>query len=85
MTDIKESKELIIALVKLGKLTAKQLGDGIDLSDAVAIAKAFADEEFRKAIVDGFAGIQSVPAELKDIDSAEAVELIGLLYSELQK
>jgi hypothetical protein len=85
MTDIKESKELIIALVKLGKLAAKQLGDGVDLSDAVAIAKAFADEEFRKAIVEGFSGLQNIPAEAKDIDSAEAIELIGLLYSELQK
>lgn len=85
MTDIKESKELLIALVKLGKLAAKQLGDGIDLSDAVAIAKALADEEFRSCIVDGFSGLQAVPEELKDIDAAEAVQLVGVLYAELQK
>jgi len=85
MTDVKESKELLIALVKLGKLAAKQLGDGVDLSDAVAIAKALADEEFRKALIDGFSGLSSVPAELKDIDAAEAVALIGALYAEIQK
>lgn len=85
MTDVKESKELLVALVKLGKLAAKQLGDGVDLSDAVAIAKVLADEEFRKAIVEGFAGIQSVPTELKDIDAVEAVALVGVLYAELQK
>lgn len=85
MTNVKESKELLVALVKLGKLAAKQLGDGVDLSDAVAIAKVLADEEFRKAIVEGFAGIQSVPAELKDIDAVEAVALVGVLYAELQK
>jgi len=85
MTDVKESKELLVALVKLGKLAAKQLGDGVDLSDAVAIAKALADEDFRKALVDGFSGLQSVPAELKDIDAAEAIALMGVLYAEIQK
>jgi hypothetical protein len=85
MTDVKESKELLVALVKLGKLAAKQLGDGVDLTDAVAIAKALADEEFRKALVDGFSGLQSVPAELKDIDAAEAIALMGVLYAEIQK
>lgn len=85
MTDVKESKELLVALVKLGKLAAKQLGDGVDLSDAVAIAKALADEDFRKALVDGFSGLQSVPAELKDIDAAEAIAMMGVLYAEIQK
>lgn len=85
MTDVKESKELLIALVKLGKLAAKQLGDGVDLSDAVAIAKALADEEFRKALVEGFAGLSAIPAEAKDLDAAEAVELLGVLYAEIQK
>jgi len=85
MTGIQESKELIIALVKLGKLAAKQLGDGVDLSDAVAIAKALADEEFRSCIVEGFSGLQSVPEELKDIDVEEAVQLIGVLYEEIKK
>lgn len=85
MTDIKESKELLVALVKLGKLTAKQLGDGVDLSDAVAIAKALADEEFRSAIFEGFSGLQGVPEELKDIDAVEAIQLVGVLYAELKK
>ena len=85
MTDVKETKELLVALVKLGKLAAKQLGDGVDLSDAVAIAKALADEDFRKCIVDGFSGLQGIKAELQDIDSGEAVELIGVLYAEIQK
>lgn len=85
MTDVKESKELLVALVKLGKLAAKQLGDGVDLSDAIAIVKVLADEDFRAALVDGFAGLQAVPEELKDIDAAEAIELIGVLYAEIKK
>ncbi|NBW83329.1 hypothetical protein EBR21_16395 [bacterium] len=85
MTEVKETKELLVALVKLGKLAAKQLGDGVDLSDAVAVAKALADEDFRRAILDGFAGIQDVPAEIKDVDAAEAIALVGVLYAELQK
>ena len=76
-TGVVESKELLVALVRLGKLAAKQLGDGVDLSDAVAVAKALADEEFRKALVEGFSGLSSVPEELKDIDAGEAVQQIG--------
>jgi hypothetical protein len=84
-TGVVESKELLVALVRLGKLAAKQLGDGVDLSDAVAVAKALADEEFRKALVEGFSGLSSVPEELKDIDAGEAVQLVGVLYAELTK
>ena len=84
-TGVVESKELLVALVRLGKLAAKQLGDGVDLSDAVAVAKALADEEFRKALVEGFSGLSSVPEELKDIDAGEAVQLVGVLYAELIK
>lgn len=82
---IDQSKELMVSLIRLGKLAAKHFGDGVDLSDAIAIIKVLADEEFRKAIFDGFEGIQSVPAEMKDIDAEEAVQLIGTLYAELQK
>lgn len=85
MTDVKETKELLIALVKLGKLAAKQFGDGVDLSDAVAVAKAFANEEFRSALMAGFAGLESIPVEAKDIDAAEAIALLGVLYAEIQK
>ena len=85
MTDVKETKELLVALVKLGKLAAKQLGDGVDLSDAVAIAKALSDEDFRAALVEGFSGLQLVPEEIKDVDAAEAIALLGVLYDEIQK
>jgi hypothetical protein len=84
-TGVVESKELLVALVRLGKLAAKQLGDGVDLSDAVAVAKALADEEFRRALIEGFSGLSSVPEELKDIDAGEAVQLVGVLYAELVK
>jgi len=85
MTDVLETKQLLVALVRLGKLAAKQLGDGVDLQDGVALIKALSDNEFRKCLSDGFSGLQSVPEELKDIDAAEAVALIGLLYAELTK
>jgi len=85
MTGVVETKQLIVALVKLGKLAAKQLGDGVDLQDGVAVIKALSDNEFRQCILEGFSGLQSVPEELKDIDAAEAVALIGVLYAELTK
>ena len=83
MTEVQETKQLLIALVKLGKLAAKQLGDGVDLGDAVAVIKALSQEEFRKAIADGFSGIQAIPEEMKDLDAGEAIALVGALYAEL--
>lgn len=85
MTDVKETKELLIAVVRAGKLAIKLFKDGVDLSDAVAVVKAVADEDFRKCIADGAAGIENVPAEVKDIDVLEAGEILKALYEELQK
>lgn len=85
MTDVKESKELLIAFVRVGKLAVKLLGDGVDLSDAFALAKALADEEFRQALFDGVAGAQNIPSEMKDIDALEAAEILKALYEQIQK
>jgi hypothetical protein len=84
-TGVQETKELLVAAIRAGLFTIKLTKDGLDLSDGVAVIKALADEEFRKVIVDGAVGIEKVPAELKDIDAAEAVELLTLLLAEIKK
>ena len=40
MSDVKETKEALIALVVLGKAIAELAKDGLDLSDAMALLQA---------------------------------------------
>ena len=85
MTDVKETKQALVALVLLGKTIAAAAKDGLDLSDAVALgSKLVSDEKFREALVEGVKGIDQVPAELKDIAASEALELLGAVYEALK-
>ena len=85
MTDVKETKELLVAMVRVGKFVMKQAADGIDLSDGVALVKALADEDFRKDVFAGGAGIDQIPAELKDLSASEALELFDVILEQLKK
>lgn len=85
MTDVKETKQALVALVLLGKTIALAAKDGLDLGDAVALgSKLVSDEKFREALVEGVKGIDQVPAELKDIAASEALELLGAVYEALK-
>lgn len=85
MTDVKETKQALVALVVLGKAVAGLAKDGLDLSDAVAFgSKLVSDDKFRTALVEGVKGIDQVPAELKDIAASEALELLGAVYEALK-
>ena len=85
MTDVKETKQVLVAFVLLGKTIALAAKDGLDLSDAVALgSKLVSDEKFREALVEGVKGLDQVPAELKDIAASEALELLGAVYEALK-
>lgn len=85
MTDVKETKQVLVALVLLGKTIALAAKDGLDLSDAMALgSKLVSDEKFREALVEGVKGLDQVPAELKDIAASEALELLGAVYEALR-
>lgn len=84
MSEIKETKEALIAIIDLA-LEAKKLGaDGFDLSDVAALgAKFIGDEDFRKKVLDGIKGAGSILDEVKDLSGAEVVQLLGAAYAEL--
>jgi hypothetical protein len=80
MQGIKETKEALLALVLLGAFVAERAKDGLDLSDAVAVAQKLAgDPEFMAKVKAGIDGIGAVPAEIKDLTFAEILELAGVL------
>lgn len=86
MTDVKETKEALVGMLKLGKAVAALAKDGLDLSDALALGSKFVtDTAFRDAVVEGVKGAEKIPAELKDIAASEAVEILEELIKEWRK
>ena len=82
---IKESEEAVIALVALGKVVAKLAADGLDFSDAVALAKKIIEDgEFRAKLIAGAQGLDKVGEELKHIAASQALELIEDIVHEIK-
>lgn len=74
---IQETKEALEAVGALGAVLAVHLKDGFQAGkDVPAIAAdLFLKPDVREAMQRAGDGIQNVPAEMKDIDAAEAMEL----------
>lgn len=86
MSDVKESKEAILAVVSLGKYVSSLAADGLDLSDLGSlVAKFVGDAKFREALEAGVKGIDKVPEELKELDGSEAVELVAAIVDAIRK
>jgi len=86
MEDVKETKEAIVALVKLGKFLAVQAKDGLDIKDIGALtAKLVSDEQFRLALVEGIEGSAKIPVEMKEISFEKGIEIALAVIAELKK
>ena len=75
---IKEIKELLEGLKLLGVVGAEVMADGqINSSDIGAITKLLTNAG---VLVEAVKGIKEIPAELKDLDQSELLELGTILY-----
>ncbi len=73
---IKETKDVLIAANKLTILIIKKLKDGVQIQDGIEIAESlFKDGEIKSAVGEAKDKIEQVPAEVKDIDLQEGLEL----------
>lgn len=76
---IKELSELIDGVEAVGVPVAKALADGTvntaDLPYLLDLVKSY------QKIIDAVQGLESVPAEAKDIDTMEAVALVQKLFT----
>lgn len=76
---IKELRECLVGLQELSLCLVPLLKDGVQPGDAVALwAKLQADPVLLAKLTDAVKGLQSVPAELKDMDLLEGMELVKL-------
>jgi len=64
---LKETKEFVKGAILLGKLFAKEMGDGFQSSDLITIARRLAvEEEFRITIWEALKDVQKIPEEIKN-------------------
>lgn len=83
---IQEVKDVLVALNEVGIFLASRLKDGAGVDDVVAlVTKLSTDDEFKLIIAAAVAAMKHVPAELKDLDLVEGVELAQLQLSYLPK
>jgi len=80
-----ELKELVDGMYELYMFAKVQADDGIDWSDAAALAgKLINDEEFREKLVEAFTGLKALEAELKDLDFKEGLELTQYVIEKIK-
>lgn len=73
---VKETKEVLLAAKVLSLLIIKKAKDGIQVSDGVDIAAALLlDAEIKGAVSAALDKINEVPAEMKDLDILEGMDL----------
>lgn len=83
---IKEVKEVTAAIMEISVGIASVLKDGYQASDIAALFKAFAEDEgFKKKLGEAADGISKVPAELKDLDWNERIELSTVMLQFVPK
>lgn len=76
MSDIKETKEALVALVTLFDFLAERLKDGAGIDDLIATySKLTSDTVFIKKLKDGYEGKEKIHEELKKLDIDGVTEL----------
>jgi hypothetical protein len=84
MEGTKETKELLVGFLKLASLLAVVFKDGVQAADAlVVIQKIQGDEALKQSLLEAYNGIDKIPAEVKDLSTAEAIELIAAALPEI--
>ena len=76
----KEIKEAVIGLAELTAVLAPILKDGVQIADVSAIVVALKDKpEVIQAVQAAVQGLKDIPAEAKDLDTAEVLDLVVTL------
>ena len=82
---IKETKEVLIALMQLSAILAESFKDGVQAHDfAEIIVKFQANPELQAKFMAAYSDINKIPSEVKDIDVAEGIDLVIALLPEIK-
>lgn len=81
---IKETAELLRAMLRLASYLVLKFKDGVQWSDVTDfLEKMKTDEEFKKVFADALDKADQMPAEIKDIDVGEGIELGAIAVEEV--
>jgi len=73
---VEEVKEALVGINELGLLMVLRFKDGLDFGDFGAILDKWKnDPEFKAKMEAAYTGYDKIPAEFKDIDAGEGIEL----------
>ncbi len=79
---IKETKELVDGLLELSLCLIGVFKDGAQLQDAMELWNKIGKDEILKVkFQNAFDGYKKIPAEVKDMDAFEGVELASVLLA----
>lgn len=83
---IKETKEVMTAMNELSLYLISKFKDGFQVADVTSIVSdMIAGHELKELLSKAGENVKSVPAELKDMDVYESVELVMLQASYVPK
>lgn len=73
---VKETKELVMAVNELSLAIIREVKDGVQVKDALAlVAKMREDGPLKDALEKAVADIAKVPSEVSDLDLSEGFDL----------
>jgi len=74
----KETKEALVALLAISKFVASRMKDGVGADDGFALIQKLTTDTAFKALIDkAVENYKLIPAEVKDLSFAEALELLA--------
>ena len=80
--DVKEMKEMMVGLMEIALLLAKEFKDGVQIDDFMDIFMALKDDP---KFMEAFKGLKEIPAEAKDLDLNEGMELAMMVMAYVPK
>lgn len=80
---VKETKEALLAAMKIGPMLVKQFKDGAQLADAVAIANALQTEPLKSVLAAAVENANMIPVEVKELDIVDGAELLSAIAAEI--
>jgi hypothetical protein len=79
---IQETKEMIVAILKISPLLIKTFKKGLSVSSAAELWAALQnDPVIGASIIAAYKDYEKIPAEVKDLDAYEGIEIGGVLLA----
>lgn len=83
---VKETKEMLVAVNELAVFLVGQFKDGVQMADFSALFSQITENaDFKAKLLAAYEDFKKIPAEIKDLDASEGVELASLQLSYVPK